>query len=171
MSPKMQRILRVAVPILVLVAGFVVTRSIDDEQPSGDEVATATSEATSAAPTDTAIASTNPADEPGSSASAGDGCVDGDVDTIPVGDLPDEAITTLQLIATDGPFPYDQDGATFQNREGHLPAHERGYYHEYTVETPGEADRGARRVISGDHHELYYTRDHYKTFVEIRPPE
>lgn len=84
--------------------------------------------------------------------------------TVGVGELPPEAIETLRLIEAGGPFPYDQDGATFQNRERILPARPRGYYREYTVETPGSPDRGARRVVTGDDGERYYTDDHYGTF-------
>jgi ribonuclease T1 len=83
--------------------------------------------------------------------------------------LPPEARTTLALIAQDGPFPFDKDGATFQNREGLLPAQPPGYYREYTVITPGEDDRGARRIIAGRGGERYYTSDHYASFVEVLP--
>ncbi|HEX9773085.1 MAG TPA: ribonuclease domain-containing protein, partial [Steroidobacteraceae bacterium] len=63
--------------------------------------------------------------------------------------LPPEAISTLEAIERGGPFPYDRDGSVFQNRERRLPEQPRGYYHEYTVETPGSPDRGARRIVSG----------------------
>jgi guanyl-specific ribonuclease Sa len=80
--------------------------------------------------------------------------------------LPPQALDTLALIDRDGPFPYRQDGATFQNREHRLPSRERGYYREYTVETPGSRDRGARRIIAGGHppSEFFYTDDHYDSF-------
>ncbi len=81
--------------------------------------------------------------------------------------LPAEAWDTLDLISSDGPFPYDRDGLTFQNREGFLPDFERGHYKEYTVTTPGESDRGARRIVAGADGELYYTDDHYASFREI----
>ena len=84
-----------------------------------------------------------------------------------VDQLPREARDTLRLIERGGPFPYDKDGAVFQNREGILPSRPRGYYHEYTVETPGSDDRGARRIIAGDGGELYYTADHYSSFKVI----
>lgn len=84
--------------------------------------------------------------------------------TIGVGELPAQAIDTLLLIAVGGPFPYDQDGSTFQNREGLLPAQPRGYYREYTVGTPGSPDRGARRIVTGRDGERYYTDDHYDSF-------
>jgi ribonuclease T1 len=82
-------------------------------------------------------------------------------------DLPPEAIDTLELIAEGGPFPYDRDGVTFENREGLLPDESVGYYSEYTVETPGSDDRGARRIVAGSSREYYYTDDHYDSFWRI----
>ncbi|MFJ1614276.1 ribonuclease domain-containing protein [Streptomyces sp. NPDC088251] len=79
--------------------------------------------------------------------------------------LPAQAHDTLDLIEAGGPFPYSQDGSVFQNREGVLPGQSTGYYHEYTVVTPGSPTRGARRVITGkEAQEDYYTSDHYATF-------
>ena len=87
--------------------------------------------------------------------------------------LPPEAVATLEALESGGPFPYDRDGSTFQNRERRLPERPVGYYREYTVETPGSPDRGARRIVSGgDPPEVYYyTDDHYRSFrrVEIKP--
>jgi ribonuclease T1 len=87
--------------------------------------------------------------------------------------LPPEARHTLDLIAAGGPFPYDRDGIVFGNREHILPSQHRGYYHEYTVPTPGEHSRGARRVICGGARrsvaECYYTDDHYRSFRRIVP--
>ncbi|MFD5325771.1 ribonuclease domain-containing protein [Streptomyces sp. NPDC127092] len=80
-------------------------------------------------------------------------------------DLPAQAHDTLRLIDAGGPFPYRQDGSVFQNREGVLPSHAAGYYHEYTVRTPGSTTRGARRIVTGqEYREDYYTADHYATF-------
>jgi guanyl-specific ribonuclease Sa len=88
--------------------------------------------------------------------------------------LPAEARRTLRLIAAGGPFPYDRDGTTFQNRERRLPAQPPGYYREYTVPTPGSSDRGARRIVSGGNppSEFYYSDDHYRSFrrLEVPPP-
>lgn len=86
--------------------------------------------------------------------------------------LPAEARQALRLIAAGGPFPYDRDGALFQNREGRLPAQSPGYYREYTVRTPGSPDRGARRIVSGGNPpiEFYYTDDHYRSFRRIEVP-
>lgn len=86
---------------------------------------------------------------------------------IHVDQLPAEARDTLRLIEQGGPFPYDQDGAIFQNRERLLPRQPRGYYHEYTVITPGERDRGARRIVTGQSGEIYYTDDHYDSFKRV----
>ncbi len=90
-----------------------------------------------------------------------------DLTTIAPGDLPIEAIDTLDLIASGGPYPYSKDDSVFQNREGILPDHERGHYREYSVDTPGESDRGARRIVAGAEGALYYTDDHYDSFREI----
>ncbi|ADI06048.1 putative guanyl-specific ribonuclease [Streptomyces bingchenggensis BCW-1] len=80
-------------------------------------------------------------------------------------DLPSQAHDTLDLIASGGPFPYPQDGTVFQNREGILPSQASGYYHEYTVKTPGSDTRGARRIVTGKKtDEDYYTADHYASF-------
>lgn len=86
--------------------------------------------------------------------------------------LPVEARQTLRLIAAGGPFPYDRDGMTFQNRERRLPTQPPGYYREYTVLTPGSSDRGARRIVSGGNPpvEFYYTDDHYRSFRQVEVP-
>jgi ribonuclease T1 len=81
--------------------------------------------------------------------------------------LPRQARDTILLIEQDGPFPFERDGITFQNREGLLPNEPRGYYREYTVITPGSRDRGARRIVAGAEGELYYTDDHYESFREV----
>jgi guanyl-specific ribonuclease Sa len=84
--------------------------------------------------------------------------------------LPPEARTTLDLIARGGPCPHSQDGVVFGNYEHRLPAQPRGYYHEYTVETPGADNRGTRRVITGGTPPeiYYYTDDHYGSFRSFK---
>jgi ribonuclease T1 len=83
-------------------------------------------------------------------------------------ELPIEAQATLALIDQGGPFPFpDKDGSTFGNFEGLLPDHQAGYYHEYTVVTPGSQDRGARRIVTGGAGEFYWTEDHYNSFERI----
>ena len=83
--------------------------------------------------------------------------------------LPPEALATLEAIEHGGPFRYDRDGTVFQNREGLLPERPRGYYREYTVDTPGSRDRGARRIVTGGDppEAYYYTDDHYGTFRRL----
>jgi ribonuclease T1 len=86
---------------------------------------------------------------------------------VAVADLPKEAQHTLELIDQGGPYPYSRDGVVFGNLEKILPKRDRGYYHEYTVPTPGEKDRGARRIVTGNRNERYYTDDHYQSFRRI----
>lgn len=92
---------------------------------------------------------------------------DSGLPAVQVSDLPREARQTLELIADGGPFPYSRDGVVFQNRERLLPRKAGGYYREYTVRTPGEDDRGARRIITGKGGERYWTADHYASFSVI----
>jgi ribonuclease T1 len=92
---------------------------------------------------------------------------------VALSDLPAEARTTLDRIRAGGPFPYPRDGVVFSNREHLLPARSHGYYHEYTVPTPGVRTRGARRIICGGAvatlSECYYSNDHYQSFRNIQP--
>ncbi|MEO5764507.1 MAG: ribonuclease [Casimicrobiaceae bacterium] len=86
--------------------------------------------------------------------------------------LPAEARDVLARIKAGGPFRYERDGVVFGNRERQLPEHRRGYYHEYTVPTPGASNRGARRIVCGGPKSApdacYYTGDHYRSFARIR---
>lgn len=85
--------------------------------------------------------------------------------------LPKEARQVLANIRTGPPFPYERDGVVFGNRERLLPSKPRGYYHEYTVRTPGERTRGARRIVCGGEPKrpdaCWYTDDHYRSFRKI----
>ncbi|HKI63974.1 MAG TPA: ribonuclease domain-containing protein [Burkholderiales bacterium] len=90
------------------------------------------------------------------------------LDEIRVGALPPDASRTIRLIHRGGPFPFAKDGSVFANREQRLPWRYRGYYREYTVAPVGARQRGARRIVSGRGGELYYTRDHYRSFLRIR---
>ncbi len=71
---------------------------------------------------------------------------------------------------------YEKDGSTVRNREKRLVRRARGYYTEYTVRTPGRADRGPRRIVAGKgatgdpatSGEYWYTDDHYQTFRRIQ---
>lgn len=85
--------------------------------------------------------------------------------------LPGEAADTLRLIKAGGPFPFGEDGVLFRNTAALLPQHPRGYYHAYTVRTPGSADRGQRRIVCGGPRrqtsDCYYTDDYYASFKRI----
>ncbi|WP_408734173.1 ribonuclease domain-containing protein [Paraburkholderia bannensis] len=91
--------------------------------------------------------------------------------SVSVGELPREAVDTLGLIGTGGPYPFEKDGVVFGNYERQLPKHRRGYYHEYTVPTPAARNRGARRIVCGGPlrrtDNCYYTDDHYASFRRI----
>jgi len=105
---------------------------------------------------------------------------------ITVAELPPEARETLQLVKRGGPFPFPRDGVVFGNYEHALPQQPRGYYHEYTVKTPGAHNRGPRRIVCGAVPargrpmgspllrsdpfalpECYYSDDHYRSFYRI----
>lgn len=93
--------------------------------------------------------------------------------TIPVSELPQQGVQTYELIHQGGPFAHEKDGVVFGNRERLLPAQKRGYYHEYTVRTPGARNRGVRRIVCGGQPRTpdicYYTADHYASFRKIVP--
>lgn len=86
--------------------------------------------------------------------------------------LPNQAADTVDEIYRGGPYPYRQDGVVFDNRERRLPSEPHGFYHEFTVVTPGSSDRGARRIIVGGADTeapevLYYTGNHYVSFCVV----
>jgi ribonuclease T1 len=89
------------------------------------------------------------------------------METRPLSSLPPEVAHTVALVRAGGPFPFSRDGVVFHNREHLLPPERDGYYHEYTVPTPGESGRGAMRLVVGEGGEFYYTADHYRSFVLV----
>lgn len=117
-----------------------------------------------------ALAVTSPADE-----AVARGLFSGSSENaIAAADLPLQGQRTYALILQGGPFPHDKDGSVFGNRERLLPREKRGYYREYTVETPGARNRGARRIVCGGARVklpdvCYYTSDHYSSFRMILP--
>ena len=95
-------------------------------------------------------------------------------ETVTVAQLPLQGRSMLTLIYQGGPFRHDKDGVVFGNRERLLPASIRTYYREYTVRTPGERSRGARRIVCGGlqpaaPEACFYTDDHYASFRKIVP--
>ncbi len=97
--------------------------------------------------------------------------IGGSLPEVALPSLPVEAQQTYSLIRRGGPFPHERDGVVFGNREKILPLQPRGYYHEYTVPTPGAKNRGARRIVCGGAKRApeacYYTDDHYQSFRRI----
>ena len=77
---------------------------------------------------------------------------------------------TLRRVLRGPPFPHRRDGVAFQNREHRLPRRDPGWWLEYTVETPGTVDRGARRLVVGSDGEVWYTADHYRSFARLVLP-
>jgi ribonuclease T1 len=143
------------VAVVALLVGIGVTLALN----RGGKADSAATQATTTAPTSrsTAIGSSTTKSKTTAPKS--------DYATIKVSALPPEGRTTLKLIASNGPFPFAKnDGVVFSNFEKVLPAQPKGYYHEYTVITPGASNRGTRRIVTGKSGEQYYTNDHYKTF-------
>jgi ribonuclease T1 len=129
------------------------------------------SDAGAASPsTDPAAAASLPLSDPARSDSVARPVpADWDGGTVELSGLPPEALATIELISAGGPHPFPQDGATFHNREGILPGRAEGFYREFTVETPGSPDRGARRLVVGEDGAIYYTTDHYDSFRLVIP--
>ena len=94
--------------------------------------------------------------------------------SIALAELPAQGRQTYDAILKGGPFPHEKDGSVFGNRERILPAARRGHYREYTVDTPGARNRGARRIVCGGERRMapeacWYTADHYASFRRIAP--
>lgn len=136
---------------------------------TGDSPSTATSPAhTSAAASAKPSASAKSSGGPAAARPTGTGVANPSrLPEVKASELPAEARQVLVLIARGGPYPYSRDNITFGNFERVLPQKPSGYYREFTVPTPGESDRGARRIIAGDAGEKYYTADHYSSFSFI----
>lgn len=94
-------------------------------------------------------------------------------ETIALAELPAQGQRTYVAILNGGPFRHEKDGVVFGNRERLLPQERRGHYREYTVDTPGSRDRGARRIVCGGEPTTpsvcWYTADHYASFRRILP--
>ena len=164
-----------AAALIVMALAFIIfsVASDDVDVSAGDANVASTStnaEPSGAAVEDTSVADTSPAETTAETTvvdSVDTAVQFSNLPTVSIDELPIEAIETLLLIADGGPYPYRQDDGTFQNREGILPDRAREHYREYTVDTPGSPDRGARRIVSGADGERYYTNDHYDSFREI----
>jgi len=82
--------------------------------------------------------------------------------------IPDDLPETLDRIAKGLSAPYRNDAAVFNNREGLLPLRAPGYYREYVHPTAGVGGAGPRRVVIGQNGEIYYTSDHYRSFIKVK---
>ena len=153
--------------VVVALAFFLIGRS--SGSPSGSNASSTTSASTQVA----ANASSKTSIPPKSATSVavapagGGNAGKSGLEIVKAASLPPEARTTLKLIDANGPYPYSRDGVVYNNLEKILPKQSKGYYHEYTVVTPGSKDRGARRIIAGGKGERYYTDDHYASFKEV----
>ncbi|WP_347557345.1 ribonuclease domain-containing protein [Robbsia sp. KACC 23696] len=79
---------------------------------------------------------------------------------------------TLDRIASGGASISANDGTVFQNRPVGgiqlLPAQAADYYREYVVPTPGIKGPGPQRLVTGQGGEIYYTPDHYQSFIPVK---
>ncbi|MBX7067451.1 MAG: hypothetical protein K1X28_09485 [Parachlamydiales bacterium] len=75
---------------------------------------------------------------------------------------------TIERIQKGIKFPHRNDGTVFKNREGLLPKRHSSYYREYVHPTPGIEGPGPQRIIVGENGELFYSPDHYQTFIQVK---
>jgi filamentous hemagglutinin len=75
---------------------------------------------------------------------------------------------TLDRISAGIKYPHKNDGTIFRNRESKLPIQRSGYYTEYVVPTSGLNHAGLQRLVIGKSGEIFYTPNHYETFIRIK---
>jgi guanyl-specific ribonuclease Sa len=157
-----RRITAALIGLIVLVLGGWLVQNVIAGSGSGDSTGGSSAPSVSSKPT-TGSAAKSSADIGGKVAG-----VDSGLAVKPLSTLPPEATDTWLLIKAGGPYPYPgNDDVVFGNREKLLPLKGSGYYHEFTVKTAGSQDRGSRRLITGQSHEVYYTGDHYLSFFVV----
>jgi hypothetical protein len=80
---------------------------------------------------------------------------------------------TIDRIEAGGSYPHRNDGSVFKNLPPAgqpsplLPVQSPGYYTEYVVPTPN-FHPGPQRIVTGKGGDMYYTPDHYDTFIPLR---
>lgn len=74
---------------------------------------------------------------------------------------------TIDRIAAGIQHSHPNDGSVFRNFSRKLPRKSRNYYREYVVPTKGVRGPGPQRLIIGERGEMYYTSDHYESFVTV----
>ena len=76
---------------------------------------------------------------------------------------------TFERIESGGSFPHANDGTVYENRNNNLPQQPKGYYREYVHPTPNLVGRAVvLRFVTGENGEMYFTPDHYETFIRVR---
>ncbi len=60
---------------------------------------------------------------------------------------------------------YAIGGDIFYNREGRLPKDQGRVYYECDIDTDGYHSRGARRIVFSNDGLIYYTENHYGSFI------
>lgn len=148
-----------AVGIIVVLAGFLFVSVTGNDPPAPSPTQTISTTAV--------LVDETPAQAEGQQGTPNERSGTSGLPTVALVALPAEAQRTYELVLAGGPYPYPQDDGVFGNREGNLPAQEYGWYREYTVETPGAEDRGARRLVVGEDGLFFYTDDHYQSFREV----
>ncbi len=88
-------------------------------------------------------------------------------ETEEVSRLRQEVAPTLERIEKGEEHPHPRDGTVFKNREGLLPQQPEGYYTEYVHPTQGVEHAGLQRIVKGKGGEIYYTSDHYDSFLRL----
>lgn len=74
----------------------------------------------------------------------------------------------LDRIAAGEKDAHRNDGTVFRNASRSLPQRPQGYYREYVIRTPGISGPGPQRLVLGKEGEIYYTYDHYNTFITVK---
>ncbi len=65
---------------------------------------------------------------------------------------------------------YRNDGTVFRNREARLPRRgDREYYREFVFPHRSAPFPGPARIVLGKAGEVFFTGDHYVSFVQARP--
>jgi len=91
------------------------------------------------------------------------------------GRLPDNFITKAQARDLGWPGgdlrPYAPEkaigGDRFGNFEGLLPNKKGRTYYECDIDTMGKSSRGAKRLVYSNDGLIYYTDDHYESFIRL----
>lgn len=80
---------------------------------------------------------------------------------------------TLDRIRSGGANAHKNDGTVFRNlppkgqQRPLLPEKPENYYTEYVHPTPGVKGAGPQRIVVGKGGEIYYTPDHYDSFIPV----